>query len=441
MKRKILYLFTMLVALMSCDNAQHEQPAGDTVVTVGLNTENVPDGPFNNVHLYWFDDTDKLFLHGYYPSMKELALARIVLPEGSYTAVAVLNTDADFNVPSKAEGLPDISLADFNKYVREQKENYEDMLTGTLSCVIKKGEQLLYIDLKEKGDVEEELDVKLLLNIPSADLPDFTPVRSTTAPALRATAFVFKKGVTEIFAVKRAMLASTENADVYSADVSLPKGEYDINLWVDYAVDAKTDNHYMTTDPDVISLVDKAVYRGSDDTRKAFSKRISLTVDGNAPQAVDMYCPLAKYKLVATDVEKYEALRVQKGYPALDALKVVISYEGYLPTAYSITEAKLADSEEGYSFSASILEQSAAKALVATDYVLVNQEQSSVTVTILFKDASDKTIGGVRGVKIAYRAGQLTTVSGNFLTAGMGQGITVDTDWSGDHDVDFPTHN
>ena len=47
---------------------------------------------------------------------------------------------------------------------------------------------------------------------------------------------------------------------------------------------------------------------------------------------------------------------------------------------------------------------------------------------IIFKDAQGNTVSGVNGVKINYKAGYLTTISGDFLTAGKG-GVDIDTSW------------
>jgi hypothetical protein len=443
MKNKIIYFFVIIAAtLTSCDKELHEiptdKPTDEAVVTVSLNKDSAQNTPLKDVHLYWFDETDKLYKQDYYPSMEDLARARITLPEGSYTVFAVLNVGTDFSLPSSRASLSDIDLSSFSKYVKDQEGNYTNMLTGTLRNVVKNGTQLVYVDLQPKSSGIENAYVKLLLTIPSPNLPDFG-TKATATPALRGTAFIFKKGSKQLFAVKQAMLTSTGTDGVYSMDLSLFKGEYDVNLWCDYTFDETTDNNYITTGPDVITIQSKNKYVGNTDTRDCFSKRISLTVEAenNTPQSVEMQRPLAKYRLVATDVAKYEAQRLQKGLPALADLRIFIGYEGFLPSAYNITESKLADAKEGYFYYSTFSGITTADATIAKDYVLMNGTESSVVATILFKDAAGNTISGVRGVKIAYRAGQLTTVSGDFLTAGLGSGVTINTEWSGDHNVEF----
>lgn len=444
MKNKILYFFSLLVVLISCDDALHEIPAekpvGEAVVTLSLKTEEAFPLPLNDVHLYWFNENDKLYKHDYYPTMEELALARVVLPEGSYTVFAVLNVGQNFSVSQLRSTLPDIDLGAFTKSVKEQESLYAQMLTGTMRKMVKKGVQLVYVDIKPKSEGIKDASVELQLMFPSNNLPDYVTTRSASGLGLRGTAFVFKKGSNELFAIKRTMLSPVDAAKgIYSMGLSLFNGEYDVNLWCDYTVNENTDLHYLTNGPNVISIQPKENYVGNTDACDGFSKRISLTLsdEPNAPLHVEMHRPFAKYRLVATDVTKYETRRISKGLPELNDLRVFIYYEGFFPSAYNMADSILADAGEGYSYRSTLSEITSSTAMVAKDYVLVNGVQSSVTVTILIKDADGNIISGIRGVKIAYRLGQLTTISGDFLTASLTSGVTIDTEWSGNFDVYF----
>lgn len=447
MKNRLIYLLMIFATtLISCDKELHEIPTDkgtdEAVVTVSLKTEKTPNAPLKDVHLYWFDQTDKLYKQNYYSSMEDLARARIILPQGSYTIFAVLNVGADFNVMSSRSTLTAIDLNSFSKEVKEQEANYVNMLTGTLRNIIKSGSQLVYLDLHPQSTGIESERVKLQLKIPSTNLPQFAikaGTKGNSELALRGTAFIFKKGSTQLFAVKKSMLTPTETDGVYNMELSLFKGEYDVNLWCDYTDNETTDNHYITTGPDVITIQPQERYIGNTDSRDCFSKRFSLTVTeaNTSSLSVEMNRPLAKFQLVTTDIEAYEKQRLQKNLPPLADLSIFIGYEGFLPSAYNITESKLANAKEGYFFYSTLSKVTTKDAMIAKDYVLVNGAESSVVVTILFKDATGKTISGVRGVRIAYRAGQLTTVSGDFLTAGLGSGVTINTEWSGDYNVEF----
>lgn len=444
MKNKILGLFSLLLVMTGCDDTLHEipteKPVGEAVVTVSLNTEDTQQTPLNDVHLYWFNENDKLYKHDYYRTMEELALARVVLPEGSYTVFAVLNVGENFSITNLRSTLPDVDLATFTRTVKEQESTYERMLTGTMRKMVNNGVQLVYVDIKPKSEGIKDASVQLLLTFPSNNLPDYVTTRSASSLGLRGTAFVFKKGSNELFAVKRAMLTPVDAAHgIYSMGLSLFNGEYDVNLWCDYAYDENTDLHYTTTGPDVITILPKESYVGNTDARDGFSKRISLTLSDstNAPLSVNMHRPFAKYRLVATDVAAYEAKRIRKGLPELKDLQVEIDYEGFFPSAYNMAESILADAGVGYGYRSTVSDMTDSTATVAKDYVLVNGSQSSVSVTILIKDADGNIISGIRGVKVAYRSGQLTTVSGDFLTASLTSGVSIDTEWSGEFEVYF----
>src|SRR5574344_65376 len=100
MKIRAKLLFLALLALTACDKEPHEVPldvmSGEAIVTLSLKNEVAPEVPLQDVHLFWFNETDQLYQQDYYSSMEDLARARIVLPEGSYTVFAVLNVGQNF---------------------------------------------------------------------------------------------------------------------------------------------------------------------------------------------------------------------------------------------------------------------------------------------------------------------------------------------------------
>lgn len=449
-KKHTLWLACMAAfVLTSCDKTAHEIPEAlpdnGSSITVGINTDAIGDTPLKDVHLYFFDASEMLAKHTYYPTMQSLALDRMLIESGYYTIFAILNTEESLvPVASRAAALPQISFSDFCQWVKKLDDGtYPDLATGLVRYEVKEGVSQIIIDVKKGSGAVEMSTVTLNLTFPSPRLPDFVATQQKSRAAgdevrLRAILEVYKKDKKELVLRKQEFLAPTATEGVYTTDLQLSPAEYDLRIWADYTADVLTDNHYITTDADIIRIRPKADYTANSDTRDAFSKAVTFTVGNqNSTEAITMHRPVAKYRLVATDVAKYEQIRTQKGYPALKDLQIFIGYETFLPNAYSISQNKPADSDTGYSYNSTLSEQSDSKATVGKDYILVNGTQSFVTVTILFKDAAGKTVSGVKGVKIEYRAGQLTTVSGDFLTAGLGSGVTINTDWSGNYDVEF----
>lgn len=290
----------------------------------------------------------------------------------------------------------------------------------------------------EPPEMVEPIDVELLLSIPSPHLPAYQPTRTTPAPSLRGVADIYLKGSSQRLTTQRAMLIPTDTKEVYRFDLSLGAGEYDVNLWADYTTDANTDHHYITNDLNLVKTLPRESYIANTDTRDAFSQRIAFDItDGAGTETVTMYRPLAKYRLVTTDVTKYNELRPKQGWPPLEDLNIEIIYEGFWPNAYSVANATPAGAEGGYSYVSAWSEQGETEATMGKDYVFVNGTESFVRVDITFRDSNGKVINSIRSVQVNYRIGCLTTVQGNFLTASTGGGIHIDTEWSGEYEVEF----
>ena len=434
--------------LTSCDKTVHEiledAPDNGSTVTVGINTDAIGDTPLKDVHLYFFDSSEMLSKHTYYPTMQSLALDRMLIESGFYTIFAVLNTEEScVPVASRAADLPKLIFGEFCQWVKSiDNGSYPNLATGLVRYEVKDGVSQIIIDVKKGSEAVGFSNVTLNLTFPSPRLPDFVSAQKKNRVVdsdlkLRAVVEVYNKGTDTRVLRKEEFVAATAAEGGYTSTLQLSTGDYDVRLWADYTANVRVDNHYITTDTKSIKILAKDQYCANTDTRDAFTKVFSLNV-GNQDKAEDitMHRPLAKYRLVANDVAKYNELRAERKYPALEDLKISIVYEGFLPCAYNVSTQKPSDSVSGYSYASALREQTDDAATVGKDFVLVNGEQSFVTVTILFKDANGKTISGINGVRIDYRAGQLTTVTGNFLTAGVG-GVQVDTDWSGDYEVEF----
>ena len=434
--------------LTSCDKTAHEipedTPDNGSTVTVGINTDAIGDTPLKDVHLYLFDSSEMLAKHTYYPTMQSLALDRMLMETGYYTIFAVLNTkESCVPTVNRAADLPKITFGEFCQWVKSiDNGTYPNLATGLVRYEVKEGVSQIMIDVKKGSEAVGFSTVTLNLTLPSPRLPDFVAAQKNSRAAgdelkLRAVIEVYNKGTDTRVLRKEEFVTATATAGVYTSTMQLTPGDYDVRLWADYTTDAMTDNHYITTDTKSIKILGKDQYRANTDAHDAFTKALTLTV-GNQDKNEDitMHRPLAKYRLVATDVAKYNQLRAERNYPALEDLKISIVYEQFLPCAYNVSTQKPSDSVGGYGYASALSEPTDDAVTVGKDFVLVNGEQSFVTVTILFKDANGKTISGINGVRIDYRAGQLTTVSGNFLTAGVG-GVQIDTNWSGDYEVNF----
>ncbi|MDD2953680.1 MAG: hypothetical protein PHC95_11030, partial [Parabacteroides sp.] len=183
-------------------------------------------------------------------------------------------------------------------------------------------------------------------------------------------------------------------------------------------------------------------YTAGIEAREVFYKATTVdVVAGSATtQSLALERPMAKYRLVANDIARYRSLMSTNDYPPLEELSITIQYEGFLPCGFDVATGKPNDSQTGYSYDATLpaITPEMTEVEVANDYVFVNGTESAVTVTVLVKDKTGKVISRVQGVEVKYKRGMLTTVEGDFLTAGVvNPGINIDTNWDGEYEVIF----
>lgn len=442
-----------LLTLTGCSDHSHDMPeTGAGCISIGLNTDSVTDIPLNNAHLYFFDADGKCIQHKYYADMKELASDRLQIKLGQHTIFAVLNT-APEAVPweeiapsTKTSDAGNFYIEEFTKWMVELEKSdlYPDMLSGTLQYEIKDGLALIMIDLKPgTGDTEDtdKKEVTLSLTYPSPLLPDYIPARSGETVRLRAVIEAYRRGTDERVMRKATFVEKINEEGLHTAVVILPQGEYDLRIWGDYVAEADKDYHYNTTDTKKVEILPIESYEANTDTRDCFAQTDTVTVGGSAlTKTLTLNRPLAKYRLVADDIARYRKLMTTNDYPPLEELTITVQYEGFLPCSFDATTGKPSDAKGGYSYNATLPEitPSMTEVEISNDYVFVNGDESAVTVTVLVKDKTGKTISRVQGVEVKYKRGMLTTITGEFLTAGVvNPGINIDTDWEDEYNVTF----
>ena len=284
--------------------------------------------------------------------------------------------------------------------------------------------------------------LRLLLTLPDSVLPDYAATKATGAtPALRLTVEAYRQGTQT--RVLHEVMRCTEQADsTWQATLTLAAGSYDLRLWADWATDGTTGSPYYDTDDlaAVTVLTDNYVageLTGAKDAAYA-TAAVTLAAGGTHDEAVTLVRPLARYRLVATDVADYLALAARDGdgLPPLSGLQVRVAYAGFFPTGFNVATGRPNDALTGIAYTTAVTEADgydpADARQVGADFVLAGDDDSSVTVTVQLTDtATGETVSTLTGIRIPYRRGCLTTVAGSFLTAGRaGGGVQVDTGWS-----------
>lgn len=455
--KNIFLLFTVLaVALTSCDkNDSHivlpEEPDTEQGgVILGFNVDNVTNKKFEDTHLYGFDASGKMILHKYYPTQKKLSSDMFQMEKGAYTFIVVLNVGEAFTPETRADmPLHNVTMNQFMSYVKRVEESYPDMLTGMINRIITTGKvERVEITLADKsgGIATVSTIITATITLPDAEFAEYQKARTkaTAEYNLRGTVEFYQKDV--LVTRTTAILAPTATEGKYTLTAKVFDGEYDMALWVDYtASGSDADKWYDTKSLQAIKLLhtDKA-YTTDNDSREVFYYTGKITATGGEmATAFTTVRPQAKYTIIANDIARYKELMAANPdkYLPLNELSVTMFYEGFLPCGFNVLTGKPNDSETGFKTNKNALptvEATDTEVKIGSDYVFVNGTESSVTVTVVVTDKSGRTVSRVSGVKIDYKRNMLTTVRGDFLTAGViNPGINIDTDWDGVYNVEF----
>lgn len=245
--------------------------------------------------------------------------------------------------------------------------------------------------------------------------------------------------------------AEEENGD---GKISLPIHlklhalDYTLAVWTDYVAAGTTDDLYYDTD-NLQQVACRDPYTGSTDYRDCLYGTAALDLrqyrdewNARVQVSVDMVRPLAKYELIATDVQKF-LQKTQKQRAGGTAYTITVSYGFYFPLGFNVLSGKPDRSEMGVAFTAPLVvtDNGSGECTLASDYIFVNGDESYVPLSIGIKDDAGNGISRTTGIDVPYRRGHLTTVRGHFLTNRYDTGIGIDPDFDDDDiniDLDGP---
>ena len=446
MKTIRLYLYIIMctlsaIAFTACDKDAHddEYPLGDGqgAFIVGL----VSEQPVSNLNVFLFGSKGSTVVRKDYADPRALASEYLPVAADSYTLVVVANV-TDNDLPAQT------TVADLTDWLDEHAADRPDMLTASIQTSVAAGEVKRLVLGLQGGTAGIGLtDLTLRLTVPGKEMPDHvTRSGADGGRSLRLVAEVYLKD-SETRVHRRTQLCTQQTDGTYTATLGLQPGDYDLRLWADWTDGTTADKYYRADDlTSVTVLTDGYVANGETDGKDAYcavQQAVSVG-EGTDKVSVTLTRPLARYRIVATDVEGYNNL-IAKGeaLPPIEELETSVSYEGFLPTAFNVATGQPNDALQGIAYRAGIVAADGFAGdearQVGADFVLAGDDDSFVTVTVQLTDrTTGETVSTVRGVKIPYRRGELTTVSGTFLTAGRTSGgVEIDTDWGEDIVIEF----
>lgn len=277
---------------------------------------------------------------------------------------------------------------------------------------------------------------------------------ATPAHRARYIIYAYRAGDTGAPALTFPFYSDDNTLADFTTTLSLPPGRWDLHAWQDHEP-AGGPAYYDATDLSAIVYTDP--YRADIDERQAFEGSVTVDVpesydaESAVEGRIDMARPMGRYVFIATDFDKFYNETLSRfptrsgaaGAPsdlkaeALREFSTVARYPFYMPSKYNFFEQRVTDSASGMSYTASIVPLSATEARIASDHVFMNHHDSGVQVQLILRapDGSAQRLTDV--ITVPMKRGQITYVRGKFLTAGVGGGLDIDFEFSGDINIEI----
>lgn len=250
--------------------------------------------------------------------------------------------------------------------------------------------------------------------------------------------FVFTKDITEGY-----------NHEV-TLDV-LP-GNYYIMVWSDL-IETSGDSYFYDAD-NFAEIKLQGEHQGNADHRDAFrgTNSVSLVADieEHQPDTLDvaMQRPLAKFEFITTDLQKFIAKEIEMHNQATDTrgdenqekidlknYKVVFKYSSFMPDTYNMMIDKPIDSSMGVVFQSSMNVLNDNEASLGFDYVFVNGKEAGISVQIGLYDSENRQLAFSEPINVPLHRSHHTVVRGSFLMQQASGGITINSDFDGNHNI------
>lgn len=433
-KQRYIYVkicaLVLLVWLTACNRDPHE---GERGLTVALDNSQCPDVPIGAIKLCIYDTGGNLCAAYDYADAHGIAAALLPLEAGHYTVAVVINADGEVTETS--------TLTALHEWLEAEMSHDRGLFSGMAEVdVAEDGITRVTVPLRQ--GIFTLPTLRLLLTLPAPKLPDYKPAENKTRAAgadyiIRCVAELFKAG-TDNVVLHKPVTPEPQADGTYLVDISVPEGNYDLRLWTDYAhADAPlADTYYYTESLKTVSIITEPYTANTDVKDAAYHNESNVTLpEEGTTITIPLQRPLAKYRIIADDVETYRKLSEAEPekYPPLEELTVTVQYDGYFPYSFNAATGKLDDvTKDNISYTSIPLltTEEAEEWQMASDWTLTGTADSFISAIVSISNAKGEEICRTNKIRIDYRRGHLTTIRGNFLTAGIsGGGIIFDTDW------------
>lgn len=415
---------------ISCGDDPHE---GERGLAVTLDNSRCPDVPIGAITLCIYGTDGNLAATYDYADARSIAAALLTeFPAGHYTVCVVINATPE------ADAL--CTLTALHEWLEAEATTNRQLLSAMTEVdVTAEGISRAYVTLYPRAFPLPVL--RLLLTLPDPKLPDYTPTKTGTRAAgdtyiIRCVAELVKAG-TDNVVLHKSVTPEAQADGTCLVELSVPTGTYDLRLWTDYALSDNplSDTYYHTESLKAVSIVTEPYTANTDAKDAAYHNESNITLPEEGTTInVQLQRPLAKYRIIADDVEAYRKLTetAPQKYPPLEGLAVTVQYENFFPSEFNAAGGKVTDALTGIGYTTSLTGTGTdtSELVLASDWVMAGSTESSVTIQLTINDAGGNTICQVKNTNIGYKQGHLTTIRGKFLTAGVNNGgVIIDTNW------------
>ncbi len=246
----------------------------------------------------------------------------------------------------------------------------------------------------------------------------------------------------------------------YDSDfvLDLAPGNYTIMVWSDFI--RYSDDPYFYNADDFSEITIQGEHCGNNDYREAFRGMADVILPDDAVEHetivlnVGMQRPLAKYEFITTDLAEFinkEQTRADAKSKAqsdngddvttrvnIEDYRVVFYYVGFMPNAYSMFTDKPVDAATGVLFESTLKRLGETEASVGFDYVFVNGTESAVMVQIGVYDNEGALLSMTDPIRVPLKRSRHTIMRGMFLSSKASGGVSINPNFSGDHNLVFP---
>ena len=241
-----------------------------------------------------------------------------------------------------------------------------------------------------------------------------------------------------------ADIPAGEGKIILPLDLRLRALDYTLVAWCDRVPAGTTDDAlYNTADARAVTCAEP--YPGGSPDRQCArgTTRLDLTAyrdewNAHAPLDLTMESPLARWRLVATDVRRFME-KTAADRAAGRTYSARFSYAFYLPAGVDAMTGMPCHSLTGVTFTLPLdLPADGSREMeIGSDHVFAGNDASTVSLTIEVVDDTGKVVSSLRGLEVPYQRGFLTTARGAFLTPETEGGVHIDPDYEGDIEVDL----